>query len=60
MRNASGRAIGEKELAEMNASVEASLALGDDDWADAVAAAEAECAMLCGSLALTTADIDFE
>jgi hypothetical protein len=60
MRNADRHPISsEMELARMNASADANLWLGADDWNDAVAAADLECARLCQSLALAV-DMDFD
>jgi hypothetical protein len=51
--------VGERELAAINASAEASSVFDADDWDDAVDAAEMDCALLRESL-LSSASDEFE
>ncbi|MEO8303290.1 MAG: hypothetical protein ABI724_04170 [Betaproteobacteria bacterium] len=52
-------AIGEAELAELNARADAALPYDDDAWDDVVRAAADDCATICESL-LTCASGDLE
>ena len=52
--------IGEAELASLNASAEATLALEAEDWDDAARDAQLDCARLCESHARGGTPIGFE
>ncbi len=56
MRRESVRAIGEMELAQMNARADARSVFRIDDWDDAVAFGENDRAMLNDSFALDSGD----